>query len=389
MAKITKNNYKYYFIFSLCILTPIFVSLGYNGEVVFNRDVRISGYRGYMVSFPISILFLVVFYLAKYRVKVINKPILFLFALSLLGFVYDDFLVTRYISNIYLILFIVSLLFFNRVFIAILSATDLFSLRSLEKYIIIYPMLTILVISILSDIIYGGKGYFLHDGIFIYNYYQYFSIVFILLLSASIKESIALSIVIFVLSLYLSHNSGNSLAFALLVFTMLSLVIVKYRIIIFRKPIYKLAIFVTAIIPILYLFSLNFLTGLGLEEYFRGRFIIIRMFFDSVSWEQVFLPYFHNIVVTGPMHNEVLSIFKSSSIFGVAIYYYIVISNINNYSPDYRLIGLSVLMITFIGGVVVSTVLHFYTMIVLAYVISFYRVLSKYKKYTTEKAAPL
>ena len=389
MAKITKNNYKYYFIFSLCILAPIFVSLGYNGEVVFNRDVRISGYRGYMVSFPISILFLIVFYLAKYRVKVINKPILFLFVLSLLGFIYDDFLVTRYINNIYLILFIVLLLFFNRVFIAILSATDLISLRSLEKHIIIYPMLTILVISILSDIIYGGKGYFLHDGIFIYNYYQYFSIVFILLLSASIKESIALSIVIFVLSLYLSHNSGNSLAFALLVFTMLSLVIVKYRIIIFRKPIYKLAIFLTAIIPILYLFSLDFLTGLGLDEYFRGRFIIIRMFFDSVSWEQVFLPYFHNIVVTGPMHNEVLSIFKSSSIFGVAIYYYIIISNINNYSPDYRLIGLSVLMITFIGGMVVSTVLHFYTMIVLAYVISFYRVLSKYKKYTTEKAAPL
>jgi len=39
--------------------------------------------------------------------------------------------------------------------------------------------------------------------------------------------------------------------------------------------------------------------------------------------------------------------------------------------------------------VVVNTTLHFYTMIVLAYVISFYRVLSKYKKYTIEKAAPL
>jgi hypothetical protein len=248
-------------------------------------------------------------------------------------------------------------------------------------------MLTILVISILSDVAYGGKGYFLHDGIVIYNYYQYYSIIFVLLLSASIKESIAVSIVIFVLSLYVSYNSGNNLAFALLVFTMLSLVIVKYRIIIFRKPIYILAIFVTAITPILYLFSLNFLSGL--EEYFKGRFDVIHIFFDSVSWEQLFLPYFHNIVDAGPLHNEVLAIFNSSSIFGVAIYYYIVISNIDNYNPDYRLIGLSVLMIIFIGGVVVNTTLHFHTMIVLAYVISFYRVLSKYKKYTTEKAEPL
>jgi hypothetical protein len=387
VAKITKSNCKYFFIFSLCILAPVFVSVGYNGEVVFNRDVRIG--KEFIISFPISILFLVVFYLTKYRVKVINKPILFLFTLSLLGFVYDDFLVTRYINNIYLILFIALLLFFNRVFIAILSATDLFSLRSLERHIIIYPMLTILVISILSNITYGGKGYFLHDGIVIYNYYQYYSIIFILLLSASIKESIALSIVIFVLSLYVSYNSGNNLAYALLVFTMLSLVIVKYRIIIFRKPIYMLAIFVTAITPILYLFSLNFLTGLGLEEYFRGRFDVIHIYFDSVFWEQLFLPYFHNIVNSAPLHNEVLAIFNSSSIFGVAIYYYIVISNIDNYSPDYRLIGLSVLMIIFIGGVVVNTTLHFYTMIVLAYVISFYRVLSKYKKYTIEKAAPL
>ena len=170
MAKITKSNCKYFFIFSLCILAPVFVSVGYNGEVVFNRDVRIG--KEFIISFPISILFLVVFYLTKYRVKVINKPILFLFTLSLLGFVYDDFLVTRYINNIYLILFIALLLFFNRVFIAILSATDLFSLRSLERHIIIYPMLTILVISILSNITYGGKGYFLHDGIVIYNYYQ-------------------------------------------------------------------------------------------------------------------------------------------------------------------------------------------------------------------------
>jgi len=387
VAKITKSNCKYFFIFSLCILAPVFVSVGYNGEVVFNRDVTIGNYKEFIISFPVSILFLVVFYLTKYRVKVINKPILFLFALSLLGFVYDDFLVTRYINNIYLILFIGLLLFFNRVFISILSATDLFSLRSLERHIIIYPMLTILVISILSDVAYGGKGYFLHDGIVIYNYYQYYSIIFVLLLSASIKESIAVSIVIFVLSLYVSYKSGNNLAFALLVFTMLSLVIVKYRIIIFRKPIYILAIFVTAITPILYLFSLNFLSGL--EEYFKGRFDVIHIFFDSVSWEQLFLPYFHNIVDAGPLHNEVLAIFNSSSIFGVAIYYYIVISNIDNYNPDYRLIGLSVLMIIFIGGVVVNTTLHFHTMIVLAYVISFYRVLSKYKKYTTEKAEPL
>ena len=90
-----------------------------------------------------------------------------------------------------------------------------------------------------------------------------------------------------------------------------------------------------------------------------------------------------NRSVTSSIHNELLEIFRATGIIGVVSYYSFIIWTLINYAKCYIPAGLSVLFVIFLAGTMVETTLHSYTLVILAYFMSFYYVASKKISSTT------
>ena len=256
----------------------------------------------------------------------------------------------------------------------------------IEKIYIIYPLMSILFITILSKYIYG-TGTFILESVSIYNYYQYYALVFVLLLGSSIRLNWTIFIINYILAFKLSLITSNNMALIIVNIMALYYVVFKFTIYSFRRIIYFSTIITVVTLftsyPILLIILYNEInivaelinySGDGIHSRYNNMINYIL----NLEWYNLIFPFLsmpRNI--TSSFHNELLEVFNSAGILGIVSYYSFIIMNIIRYSKPYMFSGLSILFVIFLAGNTVQSTLHSYTLIVLAYVMSFYYAASK------------
>ncbi len=202
-------------LFSLILLLPIFISFGTSGNVGLGRIGAIDD-AVWLVSLPFSVF--ISAYLILINIKNILKSgvfkILLLYFIFILIIKYLYFGIDYQMIKVmgWMLIFISSTYAFRKYFEKKIS---IHNVMNAEKYYIFYPLLLILLISLLGFFAFNlPKDSFLISEIKVYSYSQYFAFVFILLLGSSSRSSFSF-IVVFTLVVLISYTTKNTTALIL------------------------------------------------------------------------------------------------------------------------------------------------------------------------------
>jgi len=131
--------------------------------------------------------------------------------------------------------------------------------------------------------------------------------------------------------------------------------------------------------PITFIFYIYFQEPLELlDPSLHSRYTYIHRYFSNIDWYNFLLPIFNEPrLIFQSMHNEMLEVFNASSLFGFVSYYLIIITQLEKFSVKYHAQGISLILLIFVGSTMVQATLHMYMAVVMAYILSFYVVLSE------------
>ena len=101
----------------------------------------------------------------------------------------------------------------------------------------------------------------------------------------------------------------------------------------------------------------------------------VYVFYNTVSFSNLFLPLHSDIKIIDYLHNEVLTILSVVGFFGVFLYYRILYKKIKIILDRNIGVGISLSMVIIIGSVLVLPTLHPFTGILIAYIVSFYSII--------------
>jgi hypothetical protein len=392
-------------LFSLFVFIPIFLSINAENALLFNRLVGDN--HAWKATLPISIIITLVFLVFNSFkvVKTIPKnSLIFLvylcFSILILYFSGNNGLdVSSIKTAIFMSMFICFFYGFKYYFSKKLS--NLFEYRHAENKYILYPLILILLITLLSHFFIIAEAYvhvkaaevtpitestpitegsaFLMSNVTIYNFEQYFAFVFMLLLASATRLKFIYFFTMFAASLYLAFATQNRSAIfmmvALLVYYSMSKAITPNL----NDLFYKVSKVLLIIFPVLYLLEMLLYVDVNvLDESLNSRYHYIQAYFSSLQWYQVFLPISEQVrPVFSDMHNEMLEIFNASALLGLIGYYYFIYRQIECFSSRYKIQGVSLLLLIFVGGTVTGNTTHMYLLVALTYFLAFYAVASR------------
>ncbi len=358
--------------FSLLIIMPIFLTFYTNGQISMSR---LGGHDKFGFTIPISLIFIIptiFFYIIRnYQNKEFLIYMVFILSVSILqyniGFESRNLLLVLMIS-----LFISSVFGFEKYFFARLEYQEK------DLYYIINPMMFVLFLSLASVYLYSSESFLLPD-IVIYNYYQYFSFIFLLLIGIlSDRKMFVRLLIASLLSLLISYNSENFTSLLLNVFLILYFLgwykLSKRNFIQFNHNLIILLVFAS----ISYHFFVLLFGDMIIEFMpinIKIRFALILEFYESLPYK------LYPIFPSGDLysieyHNEMLIILSAMGVLGVLMYIYLFLKRllyINKYFPFF---STSLTLFVFIGGIFVNPVLHLYTAMIIAYLLSYFYVSS-------------
>ena len=374
-------------VFTTLLFCPIFISVG-TGNIGLDRVGEFS-YGGYLFTLPIS-FFIAVFFLVSSWKAVLSNKYIFLFLLySVFIFVVNaiynmgvNYSIIKILlwMNVFIMMIYVFKKWFEKIIITDRSYNGVLYLNKVENRYVYYPLFAVLLLSLVSYF-YIGKYAFVVSEVKIYNFEQYFSFIFVILASVSFKNKFFLICIVFPSTLFLSVVSSNITALFLLmflsVFGVVNMLVSKKF-----KVVYFFIITSTVVFFLLWPMALYFLYDdilvLRSSNSLVSRYDMINGYFSNIYWYQIIFPFFSDSrSVSSDMHNELLEVFNATGFLGVFFYYYFILKNIVNYTDRYRMIGISIVLVIFLAGVTVENTLHPYLLIILAYVISFYNVMSR------------
>jgi hypothetical protein len=372
-------------LFSVLLFSPIFISYGSNG-LGFDRVGGFS-HGSYFLSLPISFFLSLALMLRWWPILIKNKFVVLFLSYSILIILLNVLYVSSINYSLAKILtwmnfFIIMLALFQKLFenIFVKFSDKGINFNSMEDRLIYYPLMFVLISTVVSYF-YFGKYSFVFDGVKIYNFEQYYTFIFILLLGISFKNKLSTLLFIFPLIIFITVISANSTAYILL-FCLLPLILLGLH---RYKEIYKGIVFCLAVFFILWPFllylSFNEFDVLQNSRSLMYRYSMVDGYFSTMKWFQIIFPFLkESRTIYADMHNELLEVFNATGILGIIFYYYFVLKRLANYSFRYRMVGLSITLVIFLGGTTVENTLHPYLLIVLAYVTSFYYVLSHFDR---------
>ena len=368
-------------------MVPVFISSTKDGQIGLDRIGGISS--SYFISLPISIALCLLMILLNIKFILTKKYILHFFAYLvfciLLNTLFNNTLSFSILKiTTWMFTFIVLNYVFRNFFSSKIDSISDISL--VEKKYIIYPMVLILIVTLISHYTYG-KGVFLFEGINIYNFWQYYSLLFVLMLGSAARYNLIIFSVLFAASLLLSEITDNHTAKIITILTAINYLLYYTITNSVKKALYKFTIYSVFIFFLFFPLSLFLFTNevnyvgevFGAKGYgIENRYGRINYYFTGIEWFQIFLPFLTKAKSVGSsFHNELLEVFNATGIIGVVLYYSYIISTLLNYNKHYIHAGLSVLFVVFIAGTMIESTLHSYTLVILSYFMSFYFVASK------------
>ena len=430
-------------LFSLLVFSPVFLSISPESSVVFNRIIG-DNYN-WVVTVPISIIASLIFLTYNSRKVITTIPKFFLLFLvylciSILILYFSgnnevDFSAIK--TAVFMAMFVVFFYGFKYYFGKNFDKS--ISLERAENRYILYPLSLVLLATLLSNffiiaepynitglnseylkpIQYGqpyamqlqtgepsqispfagvpevmtpsvtGGSAFLASNITIYNFEQYFALVFILLLSVAARLNFPYLLIITIASFYLALETENRSALV-----MMSLMCIYYLINKILTPalsglFYKIVRNLIIIFPVLYLIVMFFFIDINiLDRSLYARYSYIQGYFNSVHWYHIFLPISEEArLPTADMHNEVLEIFNATALLGLIGYYYFIYHQIKSFSIRYRMQSISLLLLIFVGATMTGNTTHMYLLAIFTYLIAFYVMASRKEKKLIDRSA--
>jgi len=236
-------------------------------------------------------------------------------------------------------LFIVMMVVFQNLFEKIFDVYRNNNINSdvAENRFVFYPLLFVLIGAVISYF-YVGKYSFVLEGVKIYNFEQYFSFLFVLLLAVSSKNKIVSLFLVFPLVLFVSVISSNNTAYYLTLFMLFIILLDLFH----YKIIYVLSVYSLVLFFIVWPFALSFLSD-GADFFSNNNSLLSRYsmannYLSGLVWYQVVFPYLsESRSVHADMHNEFLEIFNATGVFGIIFYYYFILKRLIVYAVNYSL----------------------------------------------------
>lgn len=250
--------------------------------------------------------------------------------------------------------------------------------------------LIVFFITMISPLYLDNHYNWLLNGIAIYDYLQYYSIIFILMLGLLASNNYRYIILpIYILCFYLAEWSYNKTFYYFLIFFGIYYLFVfilkknKRDIVFISKVIISISfifhiLFHSTIIVFLRFFSENFMNNyLG----FGARLQQVSLFYNNVSFFEFLTPIrINSDIVSKYYHNEPAVIISVLGIFGTIIFYLIFLKRIWHISRYYPEISVAISLVCILSGNVVTLNLHPYTFIISSFMISYYYSLPKFQK---------
>lgn len=386
-----KPRYLAWIIIYFIIIAPI--SLSYNSIYDFRFDVihYPSPAGTFLFTLPISIFFVTPIILLG-LLNLFRDLEIFLLSIIILisstSFIFHENL-SHLLLLIKIVIPIFALLgfeiFFKKKFLHI-EKKNLANFLNNYSNIITLIFLITFFIAIISPFYLNSRYDWLINGITIFDYHQYFPLIFILLCGMLVSNKQRyLFILIYLLSFYLSFSTSNNTLFIFLIIfgiyyalCLLGFLEKKYKILLS-----KIVIISTFLILFLYPFFIYFLQleiiKLDLPTILTDkRFILIDKFFNNLEFLEFLSPIrTSSNIVDKYYHNEFLVIVSAIGIIGVFLFYFVMLKRIAFISNYFPLMSVALSLLSLLSGTVVTVNLHPYTLIILSFFISYYYVLSK------------
>ena len=371
------------------VLAPIFLSFNSINDFTFSRITYPGNRKDYFFTLPVSFLFFIPIMLLGLLKLNTDIEISLLFIFILLGSI--NFFINKELQIFLLlakiaapVLMLLGFQIYMQKKFLFLEKKNIHKVVKEYNHILIIIFVIIFFVTLISQFYTKSKFNWLIDGIVIYNYHQYFSLIFILLLGILADNNQRyMFLLVYTLSYYLYSLTTNDTNFILLfligIFYLIN--ILKKGYLISLSKIFN--IFVISFIFIypfsLIIFFLYFNT-FDFNLNLLSRFNVTNTFFESMNFIELLIPIkISSYTISKYYHNEFMVITSAVGLIGTFLFYYIFFKRIWLISRYYPYISISISLISILSGITITTNLHPYTFVILSFFISYYYVLSKIK----------
>ena len=384
---ITQNNLVW--IIFIIIIIPVHLSYNNINDFTFDLIHYPSRGREFLFTLPISFFLAIPFmFLGLFNFYKDNEIFLLLvfILISLSSFLlYNDY------SHVLLLLKItipiLTLLgfeiFFKKRF-TLIEKKNISHIIKKYNYKIALIFMIVFFISIISPFYLDRQYDWLINGITIFDFHQYFPLIFILLLGvlASNKQKFVF-LLVYILSFYLSIWTTNSTFLIFLVlfgtYYVLNFLGFSKKNLVFLSKIFIILMFLILFLyPFFSFIFLSEIKTLDLPLNILNRFILMDRFFTNLTIFEFLTPIrISSEIVYKYYHNELLVIISALGIIGAFLFYFVILKRIWFISRYFPHISVAISLFSLLSGISLTANLHPYTFIILSFFISYYYVLSK------------
>ena len=382
------RGHSLWIIIFIIIIIPVHVSYNSINDFAFDVIHYPSTDGVYLFTLPISFFFIIPFIILGLLNFYKDLEIFLLLAFALISIVisviYKDFLHLLLLGKITIpILTILGFeIFFKKKFSHI-EKKHIYHFIKIYNYKIALIFTIIFFISIMSRFYLDSPYNWLINKISIFNFHQYFPLVFILLLGvlASNKQKYVF-LFVYILSFYLySWTQSSTFLISLVLFGayyVLNLLgFLKKNLIFLSKFFIILILLILFLFPFFSFIFLSEITILDLPLNILNRFILIEEFFSMTILEFLTPIRISSEIVSKYYHNELLVIISALGIIGAFLFYFVILKRIWFISKYFPHISVAISLFSLLSGISLTANLHPYTFIILSFFISYYYVLSK------------
>ena len=383
------RGHSLWIIIFIIIIIPVHVSYNSINDFAFDVIHYPAPDGVYLFTLSISFFFIIPFIILGLLNFYKDLEIFLLLAFALISIVtsviYKDFSQLLLLGTIPIpILTILGFeIFFKKKFSHI-EKKHIYHFIKIYNYKIALIFTIIFFISIMSRFYLDSPYNWLINKISIFNFHQYFPLVFILLLGvlASNKQKYVF-LFVYILSFYLySWTQSSTFLISLVLFGayyVLNLLgFLKKNLIFLSKFFIILILLILFLFPFFSFIFLSEITILDLPLNILKRFILIEEFFSNLTILEFLTPIrISSEIVSKYYHNELLVIISALGIIGAFLFYFVILKRIWFISKYFPHISVAISLFSLLSGISLTANLHPYTFIILSFFISYYYVLSK------------
>ena len=229
--------------------------------------------------------------------------------------------------------------------------------------------------------IYGEGYYWGVKNVIIYDFYQYFPLIFLVVLGVIDTNNRVLFVVVFIISLYVSHLSSNTTAFVLIslygVYHLIGLVVSGSMLVLVSKVTVIVSALMVIIYPLVIVFVYEQIAALKFVSEtvpVMSRVNVLNNFYGDISFLEFVTPLrIHENVANHFLHNELSVIVSVLGIFGACLFYFIFLRALLSICVLYPKVAVALGLFLFVSGLMLTPMLHLYTLIIFCYVVSYYK----------------